>query len=277
MLHATWNTIEKSPSMMGLYRTYRRLPEAIRVPARWMLMPRWQLLCASVRRRAMNRVQSGPFAGMNLELTPLSNRNLLGYLLGTHELELHPVVETIIARNYPRIVNIGAADGYYALGLARRMANAVVEAYEALEQHHALLRNAAERNGVADRVWLRGLCTIDSLNESLGDGTGKVFVLADIEGAEMQLLNPVKVPALRKTDMLIETHDVLQPGCSDCLKQRFSETHLIEIVPTRPRKLADLPRQAIPGWAGSMHALLVELMNERRMGKQEWMFLSAKA
>jgi hypothetical protein len=277
MLHATWNRIEKSPSMMSLYHTYRRLPAVIRGPARWMLMPRWQLLCATVRRRANNRVQSGPFAGMNLELTPLSNRNLLGYLLGTHELELHPVVETIVARNYPRIINIGAADGYYALGLAGRMTNAVVEAYEALEQHHSLLRKAAERNGVADRVLLRGLCTSDILNESLGDGSCNAFLLADIEGAEMQLLDPAKVPGLRKTDMLIETHDVLQPGCSDCLKLRFSETHLIEILPTRPRRLADLPSLTIPRWTGLMPSLLVELMNERRMGRQEWMFLSAKA
>jgi hypothetical protein len=277
MLHATWSALEKSPFKMGLYRTYRQLPDVIRGAARWILMPRWQLLCAAVTRRAQNRVQSGPFAGMSLELTPLSNRNLLGYLLGTHELELHPVVETIVARNYSRIVNIGAADGYYALGLAGRMTNAVVEAYEALEQHHPLLRRAAEANGVTDRVLLRGLCTIDVLNQSLGDGSCKAFLLADIEGAEMQLLDPAKVPGLRRTDMLIETHDVLQPGCSDCLKLRFSETHQMEIVRTRPRKLADLPSWTVPRWASLMPTLVVELMNERRMGRQEWIFLSAKA
>ena len=65
MLHATWSALEKSPFKMGLYRTYRQLPDVIRGAARWILMPRWQLLCAAVTRRAQNRVQSGPFAGMS--------------------------------------------------------------------------------------------------------------------------------------------------------------------------------------------------------------------
>jgi hypothetical protein len=277
MRYTTWTMLEKSPSMMRLYRTYRLLPESMRRPARWILTPHWQLLCASVRRRARNQVQSGPFAGMSLELTPLSNRNLLGYLLGTQELELHPVVETIIARNYARIVNIGAADGYYAIGFARRMPNTVIEAYEALDEHHPPLRRAAKKNGVADRVEVRGLCTIEMLNESLGDGTGNVLVLADIEGWETHLLDPMKVQGLRKTDMLVETHDVLQPGCTDCLIQRFSDTHLIEILTTRPRTLADFPRKSMPGWAKPMPSLVVELMSERRMGEQKWLFLSAKA
>jgi hypothetical protein len=277
MRHATWTTLEKSPSMMQLYRVYRQLPEPVRGTARWMLTPRWQFLCASVRRRAGNHVQSGPFAGMNLELTPLSDRNLLGYLLGTHELELHAIVETIIARNYPRIINIGAADGYYAIGFARRMASTVVEAYEALDEHHPLLRKAAERNGVTDRIRLLGLCTSDMLNESLNARAGKAFLLADIEGSETDLLDPAKVPALCKTDMLVETHDVLQPGCTECLLRRFSDTHLIEMVPTRPRRFEDFPRQSIPRWAETMPSLLVELMSERRMGEQQWIFLSAKA
>jgi predicted O-methyltransferase YrrM len=186
-------------------------------------------------------------------------------------------VEAIIARGYARIVNIGAADGYYAIGLARRMPNTVVEAYEALEEHHPLLKRAAERNGVADRVRMRGLCTVEALDESLGEGHGRTLVLADIEGAEMLMLDPVKAPNLSRTDMLVETHDVLQPGCTDSLIQRFSESHLIERISTRPRALADFPRHLIPRWAETMPALLVELMSERRKGEQEWLFLTAKA
>ncbi len=41
-------------------------------------------------------VLSGPFAGTKLYLSPLSGRHLLGYLLGTQEIELHGAVEEIV-------------------------------------------------------------------------------------------------------------------------------------------------------------------------------------
>ena len=122
MQHATWSAIESSPVAMGVYRFYRKLvPPSARTLLRWFVMPRWNAAAALVRHRAANTVLSGPFRGMRLSLTPVSNRNLLGYLLGTQEAELHDVVRRVIARGYSRIINVGAADGYYAVGFLREM------------------------------------------------------------------------------------------------------------------------------------------------------------
>src|SRR6516225_3524382 len=107
MRYATWNTIEANPLAMRVYRSYRRLPEAVRAPARWLVAPRWHLACAAVRSSAGNKVLAGPFEGMAMQLSPVSSRHLLGYLLGTQELELHAVIEDIIAQRFGTIVNIG--------------------------------------------------------------------------------------------------------------------------------------------------------------------------
>ena len=276
MRHASWTAIENSPRLMRLYQYYRRLPNSVRSPLRWIATPRSELLGAWLRQRAENRVQSGPFEGTSLELTAVSSRNLLGYLLGTQELELHSIIETIIARDYDNVINIGAADGYYAIGLARRMPNTVIDAYEALHEHHSLLRLAAKKNGVSERVRVRGLCTIPLLSNSLKEGDAKRLVLADIEGAEVQLLDPEKVRSLFRTDILVETHDVIEPGCSDCLLRRFADSHEIIRIRSRPRTLNDFPPALTPRWAKGMTSLLVEAMNERRRGEQEWLFLSAR-
>ena len=64
-------------------------------------------------------VQGGPFAGMTY-VRGVSCANTISRLLGSYEAELHPVVEQVISRSYPTVIDVGCAEGYYAIGLARR-------------------------------------------------------------------------------------------------------------------------------------------------------------
>src|SRR5215472_4794864 len=100
MQHATWLKIESSPFWHGAYRRYRLLPDSVRRPLRAVLMPRWQLAAFMIRRAARGRAVAGPFRGMRIELSPLSSRHLLGYILGSQELELREVIDGIVARRY---------------------------------------------------------------------------------------------------------------------------------------------------------------------------------
>jgi hypothetical protein len=277
MRHATWMVIEGSPLALRLYRSYRKLPAALRVPARWIAMPRWEATTAFVRRKARERVLSGPFIGMRLQLSDRSRRNLLGYLLGTQEIELHDVVERIIARGYPTIINVGAADGYYATGFLRRMPQTQVVAFEALPEHHDRLRRTAEANGVIHRLALKGFCRPSDLRNELAAASAPTLVISDIEGGELALLDPERIPALSNVDMLIETHDVYCTGCTDALIARFSATHVVERIAGRPRTAADFPSKALPALCAWMPRTALELMDERRIGRQHWLFLSAKS
>lgn len=276
MQHATWNAIESYPAAMRVYRTYRKLPPSVRTLLRWLAMPRWNAAAALVRHRAANTVLSGPFKGMHLSLTPVSSRNLLGYLLGTQEIELHDVVRRVIARDYPRIINIGAADGYYAIGFLRQMTRTRVIAFEGAHEHHAGLVQAAELNGVSSRFELRGFCRPEDLGSVLGELDGPALVLADIEGGEVDMLDPARVAGLSGVDILVETHDAFVRNCTETLMERFATTHGIEQIVARPRSLADFPSAIIPELPEFMPATAVELMNERRTGIQKWLYLTAK-
>jgi len=277
MQHATWNAIESSSVAMSVYRSYRRLmPSSARALLRWLAMPRWNAAAALVRHRAADTVLSGPFRGMHLNLTPVSSRNLLGYLLGTQEIELHDVVRRLIARGYPRIINVGAADGYYAIGFLRQMPRTKVTAFEGALEHHAGLLRAAVQNSVAARFTLRGFCHPDDLGAELAELPGSTLVLADIEGGELDMLDLIKVPRLSSADILVETHDAFVPDCTEKLKARFSGTHNVEQIVARPRSLADFPAAIIPELSKFMPRTAVELMNERRTGTQMWLYLTAK-
>ncbi len=275
MRHATWQRLEASPFWFDLYEAYRRLPAALRAPLRLVLMPQWYLAAYVVRAAARNRVVAGPFRGMKLRLSGVSSRHLLGYILGSQELELREPIARIVARGYRTIVNVGAADGYYAVGLALRSPSSSVMAFEALPELHPLIRKSARLNGVSDRLALFGRCDAANLAATLQNAPGPRLVLIDIEGGEVALLDPGSVPELRHADILVETHDAFAPHATETLIERFLGTHRVECYTAMPRILADFPAgflAALPRW---FPRLAVDLMDERRTGVQRWLFLTA--
>jgi hypothetical protein len=276
MQHGTWLAIESSQWKMTAFRTYRRLPSPLRVVLRWLIMPRWTLATALVRRRASGTVISGPFRGMRLSLSSLSDKNHLGYVLGTQELELRDIVEDIVRRRYTEIINIGADDGYYAIGLLCRMPETRVLAFEAALEHHSGLRRTAILNNVTQRLRIAGLCTRHQLTNALTKSCDSVLIFADIEGAEIELLNPDDIPQLRRVDILVETHDSFVRNCTELLIQRFGASHHINPVSSRARTLSDFPSAALPGLARFLPRTSVELMTERRRDGQAWLYLIAK-
>lgn len=277
MRHATWLKIEASPFWHGAYRSYRALPDSVRRPLRALLMPRWQLAAFLVRQAARRRAVAGPFQGMRIELSPLSSRHLLGYILGSQELELRDAIEDIAARGYRTILNVGAADGYYAVGLATRLPEAQVEAFEALPEFHPLIARTAAANGVAERISIDGTCTPELLRVRLMVAKEPTLVVMDIEGGEVELLDPQAVPQLTRADILVETHDAFVTSATATLMHRFGETHDIACYTARPRTLGDFPAGFLPRLKRWFPRLAVELMNERRTGLQRWLMLTAKA
>jgi hypothetical protein len=213
---------------------------------------------------------------MRIQLSPLSNRHLLGYFLGTHELELHGTISRIIDYGYATIVNIGAADGYYAVGFALKSESTRVEAFETISELHTVLQQSAQLNGVADRIMLHGACDASGLRVSLRRSSVPVLVLMDIEGGEVELLNPHVVPELREADILVETHDAFVPRVTDTLIERFRTTHDIERYSSRPRVLGDFPSGFLRPFRWLCPRLAADLMDERRSTIQHWLFLKAK-
>ena len=110
----------------------------------------------------MPKVKTGPFQDMKYLLG--SRGSLLGpKLLGTYESEITSWMHNLIASEVDTIVDVGCAEGYYAVGLPYSMPTVQVYAFDADPRSQELTKWLAELNGVADRVEIGGICGQDQL------------------------------------------------------------------------------------------------------------------
>ncbi|HEX3699995.1 MAG TPA: hypothetical protein VHV27_04910 [Phenylobacterium sp.] len=181
-------------------------------------------------------VYGGLFKGMKYLERP-SQGLLLARLLGVYEGELHPYFEQFLAEGVDVIVDVGCAEGYYAVGLARLAPGVVVHAHDIDKTAQSLCAELARRNGVDDRVLIGGEFKPSDFEAFAGR---RALILVDAEGAEVDLLDPVQAPALAGMRIVVETHDVFRPGAEAAMVERFSATHEITRVLPRP-KAVDFP------------------------------------
>lgn len=192
------------------------------------------------------RVQSGPFAGMAFPRFAVERGVfVVAQLLGAYERELHPALEEVVASAPELVVDIGASDGYYAVGLTRALPSARVVAYEMSPFPARVCRALAAENGVADRVDVRGECRVEDLAGLTG---GRLFVLCDAEGAEDGLMDPERAPALRDARLIVEIHEFAAPGAGDRIRARFAASHDVGTVCSIRRHTSQYPLlDTVPG------------------------------
>ena len=214
-------------------------------------------------------IRGGPFKGMVYPYNPAKTSSMLPKFLGSYEQELHPYLEACFQRTYAVVINIGAGEGYYAVGAALRLPNTRVIAYEMEPILVKLCRETANKNGVADRLEVRGKCNPDDLR-SLAI-SGRCLILCDCEGAEYSLLDPASLPA-EQCDLLIELHDA-PPALArqPILQERFSATHKITEIQGRVREPSDYP--ILDGLTSGEKWLAV---NEFRPILMTWLYLEAR-
>jgi hypothetical protein len=199
-----------------------------------------------VRNRTDGRVRAGPFTGMRY-FDGAAGSVHLPKLLGIYERELNACIEQACALNFPLIVGLGAAEGYYAVGMALRNPTARVIAFEMDARVRAALAEKARLNDVADRVEIRGKCEPEDLERALAD-TPRPLVICDVEGYESVLLDPATVPSLRRAWILVELHEFIERGISEKIRERFVATHKIAQIWQQERKIADFPFKDFYTW-----------------------------
>jgi hypothetical protein len=263
----TWDAIAKS-----LVKSLREVLDRANVSAAEKLDDAFNVVAAYQAARLKpllvarlgTTVQSGPFAGMRL-LGRVSEGAYIPKLLGSYEAELHPFIEEVANAGYDAIINIGCAEGYYAVGLARR-ANVRVYAFDIDERARQLCLDLAQLNDVRDRVCVGKEFHTNDFARYAGQ---RILILCDIEGAELSLLDPTACPVLRDMDLLIEIHRAAGKWTSDTLFPRFEESHIIAEIAQQPRDAA--AHAALSGMsdADRFFALL------ERVEPTRWAFLKA--
>src|SRR5580692_1587465 len=216
-------------------------------------------------------VLSGPFAGMAmLPESSWGDGDLAPKLLGCYEAELHPAIAKAISRKPKNIINVGCAEGYYAIGMARALPQSKIFAFDTNQAAQVICGRAAAANQVAARAKVGGTCTFDTLRETISKDD-RTLLFVDCEGGELALLDPEQVPGIQGCDVIVECHDFLDPSITSVLYERFAASHDLEIIPEGPRNPNEF--SSLQCWQSTDRWLAV---NENRPATMNWLVCWAR-
>lgn len=173
------------------------------------------------------QVKYGPFKGLKYPELSGFGSELYPKLLGCYEIELFDWVERIRPNNYNKIVNIGCAEGYYAIGLGLMFENALVYAYDLAERARELCTAMGKENNIDNRLNVFSKCTANTLKKL--DFGERSLIVCDCEGFEMELFKKEVMDNIKNCDILIELHDFINPDISNKMLPLFEETHNLVI------------------------------------------------
>lgn len=212
-------------------------------------------------------VHGGPFEGMATR--SCEGRLPAAQVLGSFESELHASIEGCIARGYDRLINVGCSCGYYAVGMALRMPGLEVHAFDLDPEARSACQRLATENLVADRINLGGRFEGP---EFAALGGPRTLVICDIEGGELDVLDPERHPTLREMDVIVELHDALRLDTSSTICRRFEASHEIRLITE-----GEHPFVEPPAWLRSLGAVerFIACYGGGRSGPTSWGVMTA--
>lgn len=189
------------------------------------------------------QVRYGPFKGLILGAgAHTSAGNLGAKTCGLYE---DGVISQIVKLGpFKDVVNFGAGDGYFSLGV---LIAGMAERSICFEQNaigRDVVAQNAEINGVRERVVLFGEANdrAGAILADVGFDPRRALVLCDIEGAEFTVLTAKLLENLRGATLIVELHDKLMKN-GENLRQE-----LIERLPDAARHR--VLRSSPPNWQG---------------------------
>jgi hypothetical protein len=215
-----------------------------------------------------HRVKSGPFAGMLFKVTPTWGCITLK-LLGVYEYWLHDLLRRLaLAKRFHRVIDLGCAEGYYAVGLTRLFKPQVSFAFDLSEASQVQTKALYQMNSLVGTVG--GKAGVAELSSCIESGAN-TLVMADIEGDEANVLDPNLVSGLRQADIICELHESRKCEMQALLQQRFGDTHSSLIITQK-----DLQATEIPEFRGYSDLDRHLLSCEARPRPMRWLYLSPK-
>jgi hypothetical protein len=172
-------------------------------------------------------ILNGPFKGMKYPSIDITELTLAPKITGSYEGHLTPLIYKIIDSPYDNIIDVGCAEGYYAVGLAKKIPQSVVHCFDINEFDLNFCKQMAHVNNASNLTFNKFCYPETLINFKYGKRT---LIFCDCEGYEIELFTGEVIAALKNTDVLIELHDVFNPMISSTLIKRFEKTHHVEVL-----------------------------------------------
>ena len=229
-------------------------------------------------------VQSGIFKNLRYPKIYSYMSVIFPKLMGIYEKQLHKPISEFKKNNYDTIINIGAAEGYYAVGMALCFPQSKVAAIDINIDALNFLKKMSILNNTQDRVKIINSDAKIFLEKI--DPNQSYLVICDCERCEFDIFSEKSIENLKKSDLIIEMHyrfgdkdieKMSPPEYSKFIEdknsflERFKKYHDHEIVKplfTRLEDIKDLENIPIK------HAK--KLANEVRAWNAEWLIFKSK-
>jgi len=218
-------------------------------------------------------VLSGPFKGMKY-IDEMVWGSITPKWLGSYEMELHEIIEEITKKSYSAIIDVGCAEGFYAVGLPYRIPSLKVYAYDIDFVSRRQVKQLAVINKLENRIEISGLCSHEEISR-VREQSERLLLICDIEGFERSLLDPVACPALSEIDILVEIHEGgWDVSTRDLLLDRFQVTHDFQEIQAVDRRGWIAANQEI---ASRLPDKISEAVDEHRSNGYTWLWLESKS
>ena len=177
-------------------------------------------------------VRYGPLKGLKLDSNPRwSNRDYASMLLGLYEKEILDSIITV-PTTHRTFIDLGAADGYYSIGVLINDLFDFSYCYEITEIGQKQVHLNANLNKVSDKVKVFGIAEKNFYSILLDEGVdlSKCVLLCDIEGGEFDLFSEKTFDAFKGSVIFIEIHEWHENGLAgfeklkQCAKSNFEIT-----------------------------------------------------
>jgi predicted RNA methylase len=171
-------------------------------------------------------VLNGPFKSMKYPSIDSFGTTVYPKLLGSYEKELHPFLDRMKYIEFETIVDIGCAEGYYAVGMAIKFRVNRVIAFDTNPKAQLMCSEMAKLNSISEKIVISGTCLTKDL---LDLDTNKThLIISDCEGYEYQLFTKELAFHLKKSYFIIEIHHGSNINIEKTLENCFQDTHIIE-------------------------------------------------
>jgi len=153
-------------------------------------------------------VKYGPFKGLKLDKETWWGRLDLGsQCLGLYEKELLQQIEAITENKYQTFIDIGAADGYYAIGMLKSKKVKKTICFEQAQKGRDAIFSKYHINGSVGELTVHGEASMNSLSKLQQRDLKNSITLIDIEGGEFDFLNMATLNLLSSSLVFIEIHN----------------------------------------------------------------------
>jgi len=162
----------------------------------------WQIL----EKKYGHVIAYGPFKGMKLsDEVWWSNNDRITQMLSIYEEHILARLKNFSTQGASRFIDIGAADGYFAIGMAYSKIYSKVYAFEIEPKGQKKIKDNSAVNHVENIVSVFGEADYSSIQNLLRENI-KTSFLIDIEGSEYQLLDEQMLSLVSSCYLICELH-----------------------------------------------------------------------